>query len=106
MGIGAACTATSCALTNIRKKDDKLNYAIGCIAAAGGWGLWQKSYRVGVYGGLALALASIIFKDSYENNWIIYKSDVSKIHTNPYWVRQDWSIIKDPGRTWRRSADE
>lgn len=103
MGMGAAFTAATCAATNLRKKDDKLNYFIGALSAASVWGAWKKSYKIGIYGGLALGLAAVIFKDSVENNWPILKHSRARMNMDSWTLHQDWSLTKDPSPTWRRS---
>ncbi|XP_014272105.1 NADH dehydrogenase [ubiquinone] 1 alpha subcomplex subunit 11 [Halyomorpha halys] len=103
--MGAAFSAATCAATNIRKKDDQVNYAIGGLAVGGIWGVWKKSYKFGVYGGFALAFFAVIIKDSFQNNWPLFNPITRKSPYDPFWIRQDWSLTKDPGRTWKRGDE-
>ncbi|CAH1403425.1 unnamed protein product [Nezara viridula] len=104
-GMGAAFAAVTCAATNIRKKDDKVNYAIGGLAAGAVWGAWKKSYKFGYYGGLALAGFAVLVKDSFQNNWPLLGEETKKMPYSPFWIRQDWSVVSDPGRTWKREDE-
>lgn len=103
--MGAAFAAATCTAANIRKKDDKGNFAIGGLAAGAIWGAWKKSYKFGIYGGFALAGFAVILKDSYQNDWPILNTDPKRVPYTPFWIRQDWSIVEDPGRTWKRGDE-
>ncbi|KAK9496822.1 hypothetical protein O3M35_012951 [Rhynocoris fuscipes] len=106
-GMGIAFAATTCMATNIRKQDDKWNYLLGGWAAAIVFGAWRRSIRNGFKAAIPLSLVPTLKKDSWQNtndNWGARKVNPQRSF---YWnVRKDLSILPDPGRKWRKSANE
>uniref|UniRef100_A0A0A9YBF5 NADH dehydrogenase [ubiquinone] 1 alpha subcomplex subunit 11 n=1 Tax=Lygus hesperus TaxID=30085 RepID=A0A0A9YBF5_LYGHE len=100
VAVSAAWTGAVCTATNIRKKDDQLNYAIGGVAAGSVIGAWRKSLKVGCYSSLALALVSALYKDSMVNNWNWLNNKRKPIWNNLWSIDRDWTITDDPPKSW------
>uniref|UniRef100_A0A023F5Z7 NADH dehydrogenase [ubiquinone] 1 alpha subcomplex subunit 11 n=1 Tax=Triatoma infestans TaxID=30076 RepID=A0A023F5Z7_TRIIF len=108
MGMGAAFVVTTCMATNFRKKDDMWNYFLGGTAVGAVMGAWQRSLRIGFYGGFALGVLFLIQKDCMERglaSFSIHGWEPQKFG-NIWSVKRDFSILADPGRTWKTSSDE
>ncbi|KAF6207393.1 hypothetical protein GE061_018634 [Apolygus lucorum] len=100
VGIAAAWTGAVCTATNIRKKDDHLNYAIGGVAAGALIGAWRRSLKVGCYSALAGAFLSALYKDSLMSNWNFLSTKKKPMWNNVWTVNRDYSITDDPPKTW------
>uniref|UniRef100_G3CJT7 NADH dehydrogenase [ubiquinone] 1 alpha subcomplex subunit 11 n=1 Tax=Dipetalogaster maximus TaxID=72496 RepID=G3CJT7_DIPMA len=108
MGMGAAFVVTTCMATNMRKKDDVWNYFLGGTAVGAVMGAWKRSLRIGTYGSLALGLFFLITKDCIENGRTTFSMEgwEPQKHGNIWSVKRDFTILADPGRTWKTSHDE
>ncbi|KAG7164526.1 NADH dehydrogenase [ubiquinone] 1 alpha subcomplex subunit 11-like [Homarus americanus] len=76
---GATFATVSCVSTNLRGKDDKINYFLGGAAAGGVFGIAARTFRVGVPLGFFLGFAAIIYKDSKDEGWSIFPQTVHKM---------------------------
>ncbi|KAL1140199.1 hypothetical protein AAG570_000131 [Ranatra chinensis] len=102
LGVAAAFATTVCTATNVRHKDDKWNYLLGGLASGAVVGAWRKNIKVGVFASLALGLAAVLKKDSVENGWVVLGERSRNATVGNFWfVKRDYSIMPDPGRTWK-----
>lgn len=106
IGMAAAFTATTCIVTSVRHKDDRINYILGACAAGGVYGAWRKSVLAGFVGSVALGLAAVVKKISLEDGWKLYPDRI------PYQMfgthrsyRRDWTLTKPRPKTWKESED-
>ncbi|XP_067134402.1 NADH dehydrogenase [ubiquinone] 1 alpha subcomplex subunit 11 [Centruroides vittatus] len=105
-GMGATIGATACILSNLRKKDDHYNYFIGGLAAGGIYGKMFNSFPRGIRMGMLLAVFFSAKKFSLMQGWSWNPEDnvtPMKGHERP--DLYDFSILKDPGPSVRRTFD-
>ena len=69
IGMATAFTMTTFFATNLREKNDKLNYALGGIAAGGVCGAWRRNVGKGLAMSGIFAVAAIIKKMSIDEGW-------------------------------------
>ncbi|CAA9994530.1 unnamed protein product [Nesidiocoris tenuis] len=106
IGTAAAWTATVCAATNMRGKDDHFNYAWGGVAAGACVGAWRKSVKVGCYSALVLAALSALKKDSIMDDWPMLEPRPMKRKTGDVWTHsRDYSITQDLPKTWTTGSN-
>lgn len=109
MGMGASFVITTCMATNLRKKDDVWNYFLGGATVGAIFGAWRKSIKFGGYGSLAFGALFAIRKYCLENGIYNFTEPEYPKYTNDprVWsLKRDYSIINDPGRTWKTSHNE
>ncbi|XP_014258871.1 NADH dehydrogenase [ubiquinone] 1 alpha subcomplex subunit 11 [Cimex lectularius] len=103
--VGSVVTfsSTSCMFTNLRGKDDRLNYGLAGIATGAFNGAWMKSVKVGSYSAVVFAVAGIVLKDFVINKWELFPdAGTPKEVTHTYSsFSKDFTLTKDPGRTWK-----
>uniref|UniRef100_A0A7R9PDP8 NADH dehydrogenase [ubiquinone] 1 alpha subcomplex subunit 11 n=1 Tax=Timema californicum TaxID=61474 RepID=A0A7R9PDP8_TIMCA len=75
VGMAAAFTATTCAATNLRRKDDKLNYALGGVAAGCIYGTWQKTIKSGFVTSVLFGAFAMLKKASKEDRVGVHARD-------------------------------
>ncbi|KAG7209641.1 hypothetical protein KM043_011288 [Ampulex compressa] len=84
--------------TNLRGKDDKLNYIVGSFVTSGIFHVWQKHTFSSCMFALALSAASCIVKDSRQNNWTLLELPPTPAKATYFY--KDWTLLKDP-RPWK-----
>ncbi|XP_061388986.1 NADH dehydrogenase [ubiquinone] 1 alpha subcomplex subunit 11-like [Musca vetustissima] len=94
MGMASAFTLATYLSTNVRGKDDRLNYFIGGFAAGGVFGAWRRSHVAGLVMGLFFGIAGVIKKTSIQEGWEFFPP----LNHHAYMgVRQiDNSLMADP----------
>ena len=105
MGMAAAFTAATCMATNLRHKDDKLNYFIGGCAAGAVFGAWRKSGVAGVVASAFLGAAAFVKKSSLEEGWEIIPKAPLKMHGGVFTSRHDYTLTQGPPKTWKTKED-
>ncbi|XP_054738426.1 NADH dehydrogenase [ubiquinone] 1 alpha subcomplex subunit 11 [Anastrepha obliqua] len=93
MGMATAFTLATLVSTNVRGKDDKLNYFIGGVAAGAVYGAWRRNHVAGLVAGFFFGIAGAVKKLSKQEGWeffppIKHQSSSLNIH--------DFTIMKDP----------
>lgn len=61
MGMASAFTIGTFAATNLRGKDDRINYFIGGVCAGGVYGAWRRSFNAGAVAALFFGKTSFLF---------------------------------------------
>ncbi|CAG2067181.1 unnamed protein product [Timema podura] len=101
VGMAAAFTATTCAATNLRGKDDKLNYALGGVAAGCIFGTWRKTIKSGFVASVLLGAFAMLKKASKEDGWEFMPEIKYRER-----FQQDWSLRKHRPGNWVSSESE
>ncbi|XP_017868826.1 PREDICTED: NADH dehydrogenase [ubiquinone] 1 alpha subcomplex subunit 11 [Drosophila arizonae] len=106
MGMATAFTVTTLAATNIRGKDDKLNYLIGGFAAGGVFGAWKHNHVAGLVTGLFLGIAGVIKKMSIEQGWEFFPDSPTHQYGGVNIAKNDYTLMADRPRNWTTEAEE
>uniref|UniRef100_A0A1B0AF86 NADH dehydrogenase [ubiquinone] 1 alpha subcomplex subunit 11 n=1 Tax=Glossina pallidipes TaxID=7398 RepID=A0A1B0AF86_GLOPL len=98
IGMASAFTLTVYGLTNLREKDDRLNYFLGGMAAGAVYGAWRRNHVTGLTMGLFFGLAAMVKKLSKIEGWEFFP-DV------PYRQQMgakdnDYTLMKGPPKNW------
>ncbi|KAJ8879922.1 hypothetical protein PR048_020543 [Dryococelus australis] len=101
VGMATAFTTTTCLATNLRHKDDKINYALGAIAAGSIFGTWQKSILGGFVVSIAFTAFAVAKKASIEDGWEFFP----EIHYRQR-LRHDFTLRKQRPGNWKVSETE
>lgn len=91
---GATFAAITCVSTNLRGKDDKLNYFIGGASAGSVFGAAKNSVKVGFPAAVFLGLAAVLFKDSMQKGWEFFPKIYHKMGYIDY-RKFDYTLTKD-----------
>lgn len=95
---GATFAATSCALTNLRGKDDAWNAALGGLAAGSIFGAAKQSLATGGRLGAIFAGVAVSVKMGIDNDWKWWEAEkFTQRGTVGMW-RHDWTLRKDPSK--------
>ncbi|KAF0287394.1 NADH dehydrogenase [ubiquinone] 1 alpha subcomplex subunit 11 [Amphibalanus amphitrite] len=95
----ATFAATTCALTNLRGKDDFYNPALGGLAAGSIFGAAKQSLATGARWGGIFAVAAISVKAGVDYDWRWWEAEnFTQRGTVGMW-RHDWTLRKDPSKT-------
>uniref|UniRef100_A0A1B6BZ96 NADH dehydrogenase [ubiquinone] 1 alpha subcomplex subunit 11 n=1 Tax=Clastoptera arizonana TaxID=38151 RepID=A0A1B6BZ96_9HEMI len=104
VGVAATFVTTSCLLTDLRKKDDYLNYIIGGFLSGTVVGAWAKNGHTGFATGLLFAAAAFAYKDSMLNNYKMFN-----LETNPVFGdfrsiknKDTFSFLGDYPHSWKK----
>ncbi|XP_076347084.1 NADH dehydrogenase (ubiquinone) B14.7 subunit [Tachypleus tridentatus] len=97
--MGAVFSATTCVATNLRKKDDPLNYFLGGCAAGSIMGAKYKSVGVGLGMCATLGIAGWLKRFGNDNGFVWFPVR-EKQDTFLNYYKQDWSrnVVPDPGK--------
>lgn len=101
MGMATAFTLTTLVSTNVRGKDDKLNYVIGGFAAGAVYGAWRRNHVAGLVAGLFFGIAGAVKKLSKEEGWEFFPP-IKHQQGSLNGVLHDFTLMKDPAK---RSAE-
>jgi len=98
MASGVAFAAITCAATNYRGKDDKLNYFLGGASAGGVFGAAARSFKVGLPVAFAFGCLAALYKDSKEEGYELIP--IPKAHKMGLmdWRKGDFTLMKDDRR--------
>ncbi|KAJ9581536.1 hypothetical protein L9F63_023285 [Diploptera punctata] len=105
IGIAAAFTATTCMLTNLRHKDDKLNYFLGGCAAGSVFGAWRKSVVAGVVASAFFGVAAFVKKSSLEEGWELAPEPKLRTFGSVFSSRHDYTLTKPPPKLWKTQEE-
>ncbi|XP_037948794.1 NADH dehydrogenase [ubiquinone] 1 alpha subcomplex subunit 11 [Teleopsis dalmanni] len=97
MGMASAFTMTTYVITNVRGKDDRLNYFLGGMAAGCVYGAWKRSVVAGCVSGLFLGIAGTVKKLSKIEGWEFFP----EVHTRYSSISpHDWTLMTGPPKNW------
>ena len=99
IGMATAFTMVTYFATNVRGKDDKLNYFLGGMAAGGVLGSWRRSAFAGFGFGVIFGVAGMVKKLSKEEGWEFFpkvKHQVGSLNI----ASHDFTLMKDRPRNW------
>ncbi|KAF5308194.1 hypothetical protein FQR65_LT06374 [Abscondita terminalis] len=101
LGMSSAFVIFTDLATNLRGKNDKLNWVIGACAAGLIFGAWRRSKPAGFFGSLAFSGAAMLKKDSLENNYPLF--DVPR-HYKYGGIRttRDWTLTAHRPGNWTK----
>ena len=105
IGMAAAFTAGTCMATNLRHKDDTLNYFLGGCAAGAVFGAWRKSGVAGVLASAFFGVAAIVKKTSLRDGWELIPEPVLRSYGSVISSRHDFTLTKPPPKLWKTKED-
>lgn len=91
-GLATTFSCVTYISTNLRGKDDRLNYVMGAMACLPVLHAWKKTTSFTLYGTAMLIAAAYLKKDSKINGWQFYYSPE---HQHPHFQYPDMSLVKD-----------
>ncbi|XP_069162441.1 NADH dehydrogenase [ubiquinone] 1 alpha subcomplex subunit 11 [Procambarus clarkii] len=91
---GATFAAVTCVSTNLRNKDDGLNYFLGGNAAGSVIGAAKRSFRVGIPLGFALGCIAVLYKDGKDHGYQLIPKFEHKMGGMDY-RKYDFTFTKD-----------
>ncbi|XP_055707964.1 uncharacterized protein LOC129804573 [Phlebotomus papatasi] len=100
MGMASAFTMGTYAATNLRGKDDTINYAIGGALAGGVYGAWRKSPVSGSCAAIVLAFAGVVKKLSLQEGWRFIPEPKNHAYQSLFLGRHDRTFFKDTEKGW------
>lgn len=100
MGMASAFTMGTYAATNLRGKDDTINYAIGGALAGGVYGAWRKSPVSGSCAAIFLAFAGVVKKLSLQEGWRFIPEPKNHAYQSLFLGRHDRTFFKDTEKGW------
>lgn len=120
VGMASAFTTGTYIATNLRGKDDKVNYAVGACSAAGVAGAWMRSPVIGFSMCLAFckslkkiistsvqiyvfpAIAAATKKISIEEGWTFFPKDIMDNHkwSGPDSRKFDFTLTAEREKGW------
>ncbi|KAH8355124.1 hypothetical protein KR093_006420 [Drosophila rubida] len=106
MGMATAFTLTTLAATNLRGKDDKLNYLAGGFAAGGVFGAWRHSHVAGLVAGLFLGIAGVLKKMSVEQGWEFFPDPPTRQFGGLNIAQNDYTIMAERPKNWTSEKKE
>lgn len=102
IGMAIAFTATTFLATNLRKKDDELNYILGGLAAGGVFGT-LTSATSGFYACVAFTFCGCLKKNSIINNYQLHPPIGPQIMSNYFRTHfSDTSLTAERKGNWSR----
>ncbi|XP_055381805.1 NADH dehydrogenase [ubiquinone] 1 alpha subcomplex subunit 11 [Condylostylus longicornis] len=97
LAVASSFVVGTYAATNLRGKDDKINYALGGFTAGAALGAVKKSVVTGMTMGLIFAIAASVKKLSRQEGWEFFppiKQGSYGLHTH------DFTLMAERPRNW------
>lgn len=101
VGMATAFTVTSNVATNIRGKNDKLNYFLGGIVAGSIFSAWQKAPVLAVPAAMALGAAAVVKKTAVDAGYTFFPK-VPQMTKTAVSSKHDWTMSADVEK-WKTS---
>lgn len=104
IGMAAAFASTTCIATQVRKKDGKMNYILGGLAAAAVFGAWRGSILHGFNSCWFFVPAAFWKKISVDEGWQ-FIAPVKREWGSAILGRTDYTCMEERPRNWKVAAD-
>ncbi|CAD7076825.1 unnamed protein product [Hermetia illucens] len=104
MGIATAFTLGTYTATNVRGKDDTINYVIGGYCAGAVYGAWKRNLAAGIATGTFFALLGLTKKLSIMEGWDLFPEQKGR-----GWIslhEHDFTLMRDPAKNWTTGKEQ
>jgi len=102
MGMASAFTLATYVSTNVRGKDDKLNYLIGGMAAGGVYGAWKRNHVAGLVMGVFFGIAGVVKKLSKEEGWEFFPTVPTHEYGSLSGTTHDYTLMAERPKNWSK----
>lgn len=99
LGVGATFATSTCLLTDLRNKDDHLNYLIGGALSGAIVGVWQRSAQIGSITAVFFGIGACVVKDGVNEKWS-WISDYKRSFGDFWTINYDLSLTKERPKSW------
>ncbi|XP_030747154.1 uncharacterized protein LOC115875793 [Sitophilus oryzae] len=102
-GITTTFVLATNTLTNLRQKDDKINWAVGGALAGSCFGIWFRNRMIGFNMALFCGILAVIRKECNQQGWIWFPEINNKrgMATKPL---RNYSLFEERPKGWTTGA--